>query len=255
VSLSVLRDPRLLVTTIANALDANNGLVEHVGNRSLLLVLDNFEQIIQAAPDLVAMLEACPNLHLLVTSRQRLRVTGEVEYPVPPMAAPEAVELFCARANTSADETIAELCHRLDHLPLALELAAARTSVLSPRQILSRLVDRLDLFRGDRGGEPRQRTLRAAIEWSCQLLDQNELDLFTRLAVFEGGCGLDAAEKVAGADIDVLQSLVGREGQRPRRCDVVRSRVSSAVGGRVIDRDRVLHLAAQAHGNMDDGRP
>jgi len=210
VSLSVLRDPRLLVTTIANALDANNGLVEHVGNRSLLLVLDNFEQIIQAAPDLVAMLEACPNLHLLVTSRQRLRVTGEVEYPVPPMAAPEAVELFCARANTSADETIAELCHRLDHLPLALELAAARTSVLSPRQILSRLVDRLDLFRGDRGGEPRQRTLRAAIEWSCQLLDQNELDLFTRLAVFEGGCGLDAAEKVAGADIDVLQSLVDK---------------------------------------------
>src|SRR3954471_19499882 len=210
VSLTVLRDPRLLITTIAGVLNTNQELVDHIGHRSLLLVLDNFEQIIQAGPDLLAVLEACPNLHVLVTSRERLRIAGETEYPVPPMAALDAVELFCARANTSADDTIAELCHRLDNLPLALELAAARTSVLTPGQILSRLGDRLDLFRGDRGVEPRQQTLRAAIEWSCQLLDATEVNLFTRLAVFEGGCTIDAAERVAGADIDVLQSLVDK---------------------------------------------
>src|SRR4051812_215802 len=210
VSLTVLRDPRLLITTIAGVLNTNQELVDHIGHRSLLLVLDNFEQIIEAAPDLLALLVACPNLHVLVTSRERLRIAGETEYPVPPMAALEAVELFCSRANTPADDTIAELCHRLDNLPLALELAAARTSVLSPRQILSRLVDRLDLFRGDRGGEPRQQTLRAAIEWSCQLLNEREVKLFTRLAVFEGGCGIDAAERIAGADIDGLQSLVDK---------------------------------------------
>jgi predicted ATPase len=210
VSLSVLRDPRLLSTTLANALGAIDELADHIGARRLLLVLDNFEQIVEAAPEVLELLEACPNLHVLVTSRERLRVAGETEYPVPPLTAPEAIELFCTRARTPADATIAELCDRLDNLPLALELAAARTTVLSPRQILSRLADRLDLFRGDRGGEARQQTLRAAIEWSCQLLDEPDLQLFTRLAVFEGGCGVEAAERVAGADVDHLQSLVDK---------------------------------------------
>src|SRR3954469_13138334 len=210
VSLSVLRDPRLLSKTIANALDAKDELADHIGARHVLLVLDNFEQIVEAAPDVVALLETCPNLHVIVTSRERLRIAGAAEYPVPPLSAPEAVQLFCARATMSADATIAELCDRLDNLPLALELAAARTTVLSPRQIMARLADRLDLFRGDRGGEPRQQTLRAAIEWSCQLLDERDMQLFTSLAVFEGGCGIDAAEKVAGADVDHLQSLVDK---------------------------------------------
>src|SRR3954469_21267587 len=210
VSLSVLRDPRLLSKTIANALDAKDELADHIGAQRLLLVLDNFEQIVEAAPDVVALLEACPNLHVIVTSRERLRIAGEAEYPVPPLSAPEAVQLFCARATMSADATIAELCDRLDNLPLALELAAARTTVLSPRQIMARLADRLDLFRGDRGGEPRQQKLRGGIEWSCQLLDERDMQLFTSLAVFEGGCGIDAAEKVAGADVDHLQSLVDK---------------------------------------------
>jgi len=210
VPLSVLREPRLFRKTVASALDAQDELVEHIGDRAPLLILDNFEQIVQAATDLLAVIEACPNLRVLVTSRERLRVAGETEYPVPPMAARDAVELFCARASTPADATVAELCDRLDNLPLAVELAAARTSVLSPRQILARLADRLDLFRGVRGAEPRQQTLRAAIEWSCQLLDESELKLFTRLGVFEGGCEIDAAERVAGADVDGLQSLVDK---------------------------------------------
>lgn len=210
VPLAVIRESRQLLQTIAAALDAKDDLAEHIGGRQQLLVLDNFEQIIDAAPDLSALLEKCPRLCVLVTSRERLRVAGETEYAVPPLSSAEAVQLFCVRARTAPDSSVAELCTRLDNLPLALELAAARSSVLSPTQILARLNERLDLFRGGRGVEPRQQTLRAAIEWSCQLLDPAELELFTRLGVFEGGCGLDAAEQVAGADVDGLQSLVDK---------------------------------------------
>jgi hypothetical protein len=118
------------------------------------------------------------------------------------------VELFCARAQLEPDEPIAELCRRLDDLPLALELAAARTSVLSPAQILARLAQRLDLLEGGRDSDPRQQTLRATIAWSHDLLDVKERKLFARLAVFNGGCTLEAAEEVADADLDTLQSLV-----------------------------------------------
>ena len=210
VPLAVIRESRQLLQTIAAALDAKDDLAEHIGGRQQLLVLDNFEQIINAAPDLVPLLEKCPRLCVLVTSRERLRVAGETEYAVPPLSSVEAVQLFCVRARMEPDSSVAELCTRLDNLPLALELAAARSSVLSPTQILARLNERLDLFRGGRGVEPRQQTLRAAIEWSCQLLEPAELELFTRLGVFEGGCGLDAAEQVAGADVDGLQSLVDK---------------------------------------------
>ena len=173
-----------------------------------MLLLDNVEQLVEAAPELGELLERCPNLKLLVTSRDLLRIRGEVEYPVPPLAEPEAVELFCARAQLDPDEAIAELCRRLDDLPLALELAAARTRVLSPAQILERLSHRLDLFEGGRDVEPRQRTLRATIAWSHELLDDREQRLFARLAVFRGGFTLGAAEEVTGADLDRLQSLV-----------------------------------------------
>lgn len=210
VSLAVLRDARLVLKTVATALGAKGQLAEHIGDRHLLLVVDNFEQVIDAAVELEQLLESCSGLCVLVTSRERLRVAGETEYAVPPLASAEAIELFCERAAMRADATIAELCRRLDYLPLALELAAARTSVLSPTQILARLGDRLDLFRAGRGVEAKQQTLRAAIEWSCALLDPAELELFTRLAVFEGGCGVDAAERVADADVDGLQSLVDK---------------------------------------------
>ena len=121
-----------------------------------------------------ALLSACANLTVLVTSRELLRVQGEVEYAVPPLASPDAVALFCERSRLEPSEEIAELCVRLDELPLALELAAARAKALSPRQILERLSQRLDLLEGGRDADPRQQTLRATIDWSYDLLSEEE---------------------------------------------------------------------------------
>jgi predicted ATPase/class 3 adenylate cyclase len=210
VGLAPLRDPALVADTISQTLGAKDGLADHIAERELLLLLDNFEQVVDAAPDLSSLLTSCPNLRLLVTSRELLRVQGEVEYPVPPLAQPQAVELFCVRSRLEADETIAELCRRLDDLPLAVELAAARTSVLSPAQILDRISKRLDLLKGGRDADPRQATLRATIEWSHEMLSTEERTLFARLAVFAGGCTLETAEEVAVADLDTLQSLVDK---------------------------------------------
>ncbi len=216
VGLAALRDPVLVTETIAQTLGANDGLTEYVGEREMLLLLDNFEQVVEAAPEVAALLEGCPNLRLLVTSREVLRVRGEVEYAVPPLALPEAIELFCARSQLQPDDAIAELCRALDNLPLAIELAAARTSVLSPAQIIERLSQRLDLLKGGRDAEARQATLRATIEWSHDLLTEEERRLFARLAVFRGGCMLDAAEEVAKADLDTMQSLVHKSLLRHR---------------------------------------
>src|SRR4029450_7763874 len=123
-------------------------------------------------------------LRVLATSRELLRVRAEVEYAVAPLADREAIELFCARSGLPEDKTIGELCRRLDNLPLAVEPAAARTSVLSPAQILERLTKRLDLLKGGRDVDPRQQTLRATIEWSYELLSVQEQRLFARLSVF-----------------------------------------------------------------------
>ena len=210
VGMAPLRDAALVTETVAQTLGAQDGLAEHVGERELLLLLDNFEQVVQAAPGLVSLLEACPNLRLLVTSRELLRIRGEVDYPVPPLADPEAAELFCTRSRVEADEAIGELCRRLDNLPLAVELAAARTSVLTPAQILERLSQRLDVLKGGRDAEARQQTLRATIEWSYDLLSEEEKVLFARLSAFAGGCTLEAAEQVAEADLDTLQALVDK---------------------------------------------
>jgi len=205
-----MRDPALVAETVAQTLGAKAGLAEHIGERELLLLLDNFEQVVEAAPGLGSLLETCPNLRLLVTSRELLRIRGEVDYPVPPLIGSEAVELFCNRSRLEPSEEIAELCARLDDLPLAVELAAARTSVLSPRQILERLSQRLDLLIGGRDAEARQRTLRATIEWSYELLTEEEKRLFAGLSVFAGGCTLEAAESVCAANLDSLQSLVDK---------------------------------------------
>ena len=208
VGLASLRDPALVTETISQALGAKDGLAEHIGERELLLLLDNLEQVIDAAPALSALLQSCANLALLVTSRELLRISGEVEYPVPPLAEPEAVSLFCARAHVEPGEEVAELCARLDNLPLAVELAAARVKALSPAQILERLSQRLDLLQGGRDADPRQQTLRATIEWSYDLLAPEEQQLFACLSVFAGGCILEAAEEVCDAELDMLQSLV-----------------------------------------------
>jgi predicted ATPase len=208
IGLAALREPSLVVETIAQTLGAREGLAEHIGEREILLLLDNLEQVIEAAAELSGLIATCPNLALLVTSRELLRVQGEVEYPVPPLASADAVELFCDRSRLDASDEIAELCSRLDDLPLALELAAARTKALSPTQILGRLSERLDLLKGGRDAETRQQTLRATIAWSYDLLSQDERRLVRALSIFAGGCTLGAAEDVANADLDTLQSLV-----------------------------------------------
>jgi predicted ATPase len=210
IGLAALRDPALVLETVGQTLGARVGLVDHIGERELLLLLDNLEQVVEVASELASLVEVCPNLHLLVTSRELLRVRGEVEYAVPPLSDPEAVTLFCERSGLGPDETIAELCRRLDNLPLAVELAAARTRVLTPPQILDRLAERLDLLRGGRDAEARQQTLRATIEWSHELLAGPEQQLFARLAVFAGGWTLEAAEAVVEADVDGLQSLIDK---------------------------------------------
>ncbi|MGI8886022.1 MAG: adenylate/guanylate cyclase domain-containing protein, partial [Gaiellaceae bacterium] len=166
--------PLLVAETIAQTLGATDGLAEHIAEREMLLLLDNLEQVIESAPALSALLSACPNLAVLVTSRELLRVQGEVEYAVQPLAEPEAVSLFCERSQLEPSEEIGELCARLDNLPLAVELAAARVKALSPVQILERLSQRLDLLKGGRDADPRQQTLRATIEWSYDLLSPEE---------------------------------------------------------------------------------
>jgi predicted ATPase len=208
VGLASVRDPALVPETITQTLEAKQDLAAHIGDKRLLLLLDNLEQVVEGAPALAALLQACPNLTLLVTSRELLRVQAEVEYPVPPLATHEGIELFCRRARLEPSDEVAELCTRLDNLPLAVELAAARTKVLSPPQILERLAHRLDLLTGKRDADPRQQTLRRTIEWSYELLAPEEQELFARLSVFTGGCALEAAEAVCGADLDTLQSLV-----------------------------------------------
>jgi predicted ATPase len=255
VGLAALRDPALVTETVAQTLGAKDGLAEHIGERELLLLLDNFEQVVEAAPELASLLEACRNLRLLVTSRELLRVRGEVEYAVRPLSQPEAVELFSARSQLPPDKTIAELCTRLDNLPLAVELAAARTSLLSPAQILDRIAQRLDLLKGGRDAEARQQTLRATIAWSYEILSDEEQQLFAQLAVFRGGCTLDAAEQVVEADLDALQALVDKSllrhtGERFWMLETIREyageRVEASTDAREVRRRHAEFFLARA---------
>ncbi len=222
VPLAPLRDPALVVESAGTALGASGDLAEHIGDTRLLLLLDNFEHLPEAASDLAPLLASCRNLTLLVTSREPLHLAGEHEYAVDPLQPADAVELFLTRAmalkrDFAADGEVALICARLDHLPLAIELAAARVKVLSPTALLERLEQRLPLLAGGSRDLPaRQRTLRATIEWSHELLNEAEQRLFARLAVFRGGCTLDAAEAIAEADLDTLQSLVDKSLARVR---------------------------------------
>ena len=216
VPLAPLRDAELVMETTGHALGARDGLAEHIGDTAMLLLFDNFEHVTEAAADLAGLLASCPGLDLLVTSREPLHVTGEQEYPVPSLTREEGVDLFMARARAvrpdfGSDDTVAEICRHLDDLPLALELAAARLKALSPAQLLERLEQRLPLLTGGgRDAPERQWTLRATIEWSYELLADEEKSLFAGLAVFRGGCTLEAAEEVVGASLDVMQSLVDK---------------------------------------------
>ncbi|CAN5576009.1 hypothetical protein BH23CHL7_BH23CHL7_10850 [soil metagenome] len=221
VPLTSLRDPVLVLPTAAGVLGASGDLAEHIADRRLLLLFDNFEQVIDAAHDVGALFARCPRMRAVVTSRELLQLPGEHAYPVPPLQPGEGTQLFVTRARAvqpgfTGDGTVAELCERLDNLPLAIELAAARVRMLSPEQLLARLGQRLDLLKGGRGVDDRQQTLRATIEWSHDLLNPDEQHLFARLAVFRGGWTLEAAEGICNADLDVLQSLVDKSLVRVR---------------------------------------
>jgi predicted ATPase/class 3 adenylate cyclase len=240
VDLSSLTEASLVITSIAQTLSLKEtpgrslekNLADHVGSREMLLILDNFEQVIEAAPQLSSLLQEAPALKVMVTSREALRISGERVVSVAPLPVPSAdieldevanspaVALFVARAQAvkgdfALDEDnvsdIAAICRRLDGLPLALELAAARVNVLS----LSSLNARLDqgmkvLSTGRRDASDRQRTLRGAIAWSYELLTREEQKLFRRLGVFAGGWSLEAAESVCDdgdLELDVLDGL------------------------------------------------
>jgi predicted ATPase len=212
---------------VANVIGARADTADAIGNRQMLLVLDNLEQVIEAGPDILRLLEDCPQLQLVVTSRELLRVRGEVEYAVPPLAGPEAVALFAERSGRT-DERVAELCRRLDNLPLAVELAAARARLLTSDQILDRLGSRLDLFRGGRDVDPRQATLRGAIDWSHELLAPEEQRVFAALAVFRGDWTVEAAEDVTGGEVETIasladKSLVTHDGDRFGMLETIRA--------------------------------
>ena len=214
VPLAPLRHADLVLPAAAQALGAESNLADDIGDQRLLLLFDNFEHVVAAAPGLADVLVACPRLSVLVTSRERLHLGGEQEYPVPPFVRDESIAFFSSRARAvqpdfEANRAVAEICDRLDDLPLALELAAARVKVLTLDGILRRLEQRLPLLTGGARDLPeRQRTLRATIDWSYELLTEAERQLLGRLSVFSGGWTLEAAEAITGADLDLLQSLV-----------------------------------------------
>ena len=236
VPLAAVTDPDHFLTQVAGALglqesgdvSLKDSLQEYLRRRELLLLLDNFEQVLSAVPLAEELLSAAPRLKMLATSRIPLSIYGEHEYAVPPLSVPdpkrrlpdlgalsqyEAVRLFLERAEaakagfeiTSENApAIAEICARLDGLPLAIELAAARIKLLPPKVLLTRLANRLKLLTGGAKSLPtRQRTLRGAIEWSHDLLEEGERTLFARLSVFSGGRTLEAIEAVCDAEGDL----------------------------------------------------
>ena len=230
VRLAPVTDSALVLPTIAEALgiseSAGQSLSAYLSSRQLLLVIDNVEQVVDAGPELAELLAVAPGVRMLLTSREPVHISAEHVHAVEPMVPDDAVAFFAERAAaalagfTVTDDNrdaVEEICRRLDGLPLAIELAAARINLLPPRAMLSRLSDRLTLLTGGRRDQPsRQRTLRDTLAWSHDLLTDAERDLFARLSVFAGWFGLDAAETVCGAGIETLGALVDRSLVRRR---------------------------------------
>jgi predicted ATPase/class 3 adenylate cyclase len=224
VDLSPVRDPALVVPTAAHAMGADGELTHYVRDDRCLLLLDNFEQVVDAASEIARVVAACPNVRVLATSREALRIAAEREYALPPLPESPAVELFRQRTAAAVPEAeveydvAAEICRRLDRLPLAIELAAARARVFEPDVLLERLEERLPMLATRARDLPeRQQTLRATIAWSYELLTRQEQVLFGHLAVFRGGATLEAIEVVTGADAELVESLVDKSLLRRRR--------------------------------------
>ena len=237
VLLASLREPSYVLPAIAQALEVSeepgtplrDTLLEALASRRALLCLDNAEHLLPGlADDVVSLRDVPEGPTLLVTSRERLDLHAEQLYPVPALAEAEGIELFCERARLANpafhadDPAIGEVCERLDSLPLALELAAARSDVYTPGQLVSQLAGHPDLLKGTREHDPRHRTLRATIDWSYELLADREKCALRALSVFAGGCTAQAAAEAAGADPDTLHSLVSKSLLRTRETPVGR---------------------------------
>ncbi len=223
VALAPFREPGLVASAIASALGVEEADEESFGSsvaavveRPTLLLVDNCEHLLdEAAAAVGALIRSATNLRVVATSREPLALTGERVLPVDPLERRDAVALFRARAEASGattldDDAVELLCARLDDLPLALEIAAARAQALPPEVLLERLSQRLQLLRGPRDAEERQRTLQATIAWSYELLTPEEQGVLRRVSLFAGGGDLDALEEVADADLEELASLVSK---------------------------------------------
>lgn len=262
VPLSAISKADDVMPAVGRALGGGSA-ADAIGNRHLLLLLDNFEHVMAAAPEVATLLGDCRRLDVLVTSRERLSLQGEHLYSVQPLARNEARELFLARARAitpdfEADRRLDELCADLDDLPLAIELAAARTSLMTVGQLLERLGARLDLLRAGRDAEARHQTLRTTIEWSFDLLSPDERRLFAALSVFRGGWTLEASERVADASVNLLESLVdkslvrrsdaGRFGMLDTVRDFAGEHLGPAERSRIVERllEHLLNIFANA---------
>ena len=252
VPLASVADPSLVVSTVARTLglgesenDPAAALAHHLLERRLLLVIDNFEHVAEASTFLVDLVGECPELKVLVTSRARLHLSGETEYVLAPLAGDAATELFFDRARTADPGlelgdagllAVTEICIALDGLPLAIELAAARTKLLPPEAMSARLGERLELLTGGPRDLPaRQRALRDTLDWSHALLDPGEQRLFAQLGVFVGGFTLESAEAICAAGLDdiaslVDNSLVRRDGERFGMLETIREYARRKLG-------------------------
>jgi predicted ATPase len=223
VPLGRVREPQEIVTAVTHALglaeqpcrSIRDAVAARLAGAAGLVVLDNCEHLLPEVARDIAWLRDLSGPTVLVTSRERLRLDGEHVYEVPPLDGTDAVDLLLERAaalgvRLERSDEVAELCDRLDRLPLAIELAAARTTLLGPTELLGRIGERLDLLRGGRDADPRQATLRATIRWSYDLLTDVERRLLRSLAVFADGCTFTSAEAVCGADLETMQSLLDK---------------------------------------------
>ena len=282
VPLAPVRDADLVMAAVAQVVAAPEpspgAIASALQGRRTHVVVDNVEHLLPDAARMLADLAAAaPTLRLFVTSREALRIHGEREFDLPPLSEDEAIELFLARARAVRPEVerssaVAAICARLDRLPLAIELAAARSKLLAPDALLERLGRRLDLLRGTRDAEERHATLRTTIQWSHDLLTDEEQALFAGLAAFAAGCTIESAEVVCDADLETLESLLDKSLLRRRigslgeerfwMLETIREFAAEQLAAspegdavRRLQAERMLAIAQSAHLTEEDDEP